>query len=266
MMASYRYRAWIPSIELKKRGHETYINDGEVDVVVFSKPDLFDIEGAKNCKKAGLKVVVDICDDHLDNPQLGPVYRQVIESADVLVCPTKFMASRLAQFQKPLAVIPDPYEFAYRIPHARGEKFLWFGHQNNLPELQRWFPHLSGMDLTVVTGENTKVHHVRYTPDVLEARLADSNVCLLPTIPGHEYKSPNRLVNALRMGCFAVCEKHPSYEEFKKYVWVGNLYTGIRWAKAQESDLNGLVEEAQKHIEKVYSPSAVSDLWEEVLS
>lgn len=265
MAASYRYRAMIPAVELKKRGHETQINGGEADVVVFAKPSEIDVQGAENCKREGLKVVVDLCDDHFAHKTLGKVYREIVQHADLVTCPTKYMAGVIKSITgKDAEVIADPYEFPYTEPHAVGEKFLWFGHQINLPDIQKWFKHLQGLDLTLVTGSTDKVHHTLYTPEVLQQKLAESNVVLLPVSNGL-YKSANRMVNAIRMGCFVVAESHPAHEEFKQMMWVGHLYTGLNWIKAQREDLNALVSQAQEHVEKHYSPKAIADRWEEVL-
>jgi hypothetical protein len=94
--------------------------------------------------------------------------------------------------------------------------------------------------------------------------LQESQIVLLPTRAGVEYKSANRLVNAIRAGCFPVCGALPSYKEFRKVAWVGKFETGLQWAKAMKDELNDRVKEGQAYIEK-FSPESVGKLWEQAL-
>jgi hypothetical protein len=117
----------------------------------------------------------------------------------------------------------------------------------------------------VVTGPNSaNIPYEQWMPEVQTRALAESNIVLLPTRKGVEYKSPNRLVNALRSGCFAICSPHPAYKEFRKFVWVGDFATGLIWSAHFVDDLNGLVAEGQSYIEK-FSPANVAKQWAQVL-
>jgi hypothetical protein len=266
-MASYRYRVKMPCEQLVKLGFDVSINSGEADIVIFSKPTHEDAILAERCKKDGTHVIVDFCDNHFKHPVYAGVYRKMLELADSIVCPTKTMAGIiLKQSGKQVEIIGDPYEFEQQTPHANGYKMLWFGHQQNLPELTKWMKILAKEELRVVTGKNDKI--TGYSPwslENLKAELEYANIALFPTSEQNDYKSPNRLINAVMSGCFAVCSIHPAYEEFKKMVWVGRLNVGIQWAKGYSHLTNDLVREAQEYIIQTYSPEIIGAKWGHLL-
>lgn len=267
-MASFRYRCLIPGSEIGKiNGYKCSINTGAADIMVLSKPLPQDVDLAKKAMN-DCRVIADFCDDHFDHKTLGEPSKQLARMAHTVICPTPVMADVI--FNKTgrvvSAVIPDPYEEELRSPHASAaRKFLWFGHPRNLADLIPWQPFIKNLDLRICTGPNKGVgDYVPWSPQTQKAELDAAHIVLLPTRKGAEYKSPNRLINAIRAGCFAVCGDHPAYKEFRKFVWVGNFATGIKWAIHFREDLDGLVSEAQAYVEK-YSPANVGKLWAEVL-
>ena len=138
-MASYRYRSQIPCQELIKRGVDAKINEGEADTVIFSKPLALDVSIAKQAREQGCRVIVDFCDPHFNHKELGPVYSEISQYANVITCPTKEMQNRILEnLKKGSVVIPDPYEVDEKEPHADGESKLWFGHQRNLNEILKF--------------------------------------------------------------------------------------------------------------------------------
>ena len=257
-LASFRYRCAIPGAELSK-SHEVFFNGGDASVCIFSKPHADDIDIAAAARGNGCHIVVDIGDDHFSHPAIGPVYNRMLEIADSVVCPTQNMQTRLREFtEKDITVIPDPYEMPLEEPHADGEEFIWFGHQSNLGDLRRYASDIPA--LKIVTGPQKIKGTILYSPESLSKAMGEANISLLPTRKGVEYKSPNRLLNSLRMGLFPVCDEHPAYEEFKDFAWTSGLFHGVAWAKHFRSDLNGLVKEGQEYIEK-YSPENVGEIW-----
>ena len=108
------------------------------------------------------------------------------------------------------------------------------------------------------------VHHT-WSTDTQTAELQKANLCLIPTRKGVEYKSPNRMVNALRAGCFVIADLHPAYEEFRDFVWTGNVITGIKWAQHFKQDLDAIVGEGQKYIRK-FAPSEIGKQWSQLLT
>lgn len=262
--ASFRYRAAIPAREIGAT-----VNEGEGQVFIFSKPQIADIELAKECKADGCKIVVDFSDDHFRVKQIGSVYVEIAKLADCLVVPTENMAGRIQKYlgRTADAIIPDPYEEPLCEPHANGaEKFVWFGNGVNLKDLIGHFQFMKSLDVTLVTNRQaeTSWKHVEWSQQSQTEELQKAQICLLPTRKGVEYKSPNRLVNAIRAGCFVVASAHPAYREFRDVAWTGNLHTGIKWAQHFKDELDGMVQEGQAYVEK-YAPSKIGAMWQQVI-
>lgn len=261
-MASYRYRAMIPAEQI---GAD--INNPDAEVLVFSKPT--SIKAVKDAKDQGKKIVVDFCDDHFDHPGLGEVYRRIAELADHFVCPTETMRGRVLEVARwptldDVSVIPDPYEMPEMQPHAEGEALLWFGHNANIGSVSWLLKQFK--NLTVVTGPKVEGGMVPWSPENLKQEMRKANIALFPTAKDHYYKSPNRLVNALRMGLFPVCDRHPAYNEFKEFIWISEVPTGIKWCREFKKELNEMVWKGQDYIRDRFSPETIGKQWAEVLA
>jgi len=261
VLASYRYRAEIPAQEVcKHNGFKTAINNGEADIVVYSKPWQEDLENAEKAKSEGAKIVVDFCDDHFQDP----MYHEFAKLADAIVCPTNAMRARIYDYTKRDSVaIGDPYEQPECKPHADSEtlNYLWFGHMGNLKDILDVSHILDGRRLRVVSGPQQIPSVIPWSPDNMRDAFAVSNIALFPTKPGAEYKSPNRLINSIRAGLFPICMTHPSYLEFKHFAWVGNFPTGLKWVDAFNGELNDLVLAGQDYIRDRYSPETIGKQW-----
>ena len=271
MTASYRMRSASPAAFLGGKVNESH--DGGSELYVFSKPLPDDLTLARELKAEGVKFVVDIIDDHFRNVMVGNIYAEMIRMADLVVCPTENMSDRLVKYGlKPAdIIIPEAYEEPHGDPHANGaEKFLWFGSQGNLKEIRPWIKNgtLAGHSLAIVTGPNENLGHdwTQWTPETQTTALQASQVVLIPTRKGVEYKSANRLVNALRAGCFPVCGGGiPSFKEFRQFAWVGQFETGLQFVKAVTDELNDRVAAGQQYIQK-FSPQTIGKLWEDALT
>lgn len=268
-MATYRYRAEIPAQEVSKlNGFKCGVNEGEADIVIFTKPCAADIDLAIKFKAEGAKIVSDLQDDHFSSPEANVqnVYREMAKLSDALVCATDVMQGRIKQETgKDSVAIPDPYEFDEVEPHANGDNFLWFGHQTNFSALAGVTKLMGERKLRVVIGPKPVPNTIPWSLENMKKAFSMSNIVILPTQEGHEYKSPNRLINSIRQGCFAVCMEHPSYWEFRDYVWVGDFYTGLRWTDAFRDELNERVRAAQDYVRDRYSPQAIGRQWAQFL-
>lgn len=262
--ASFRYRSQMPAEYLGAS-----VNGGEADVLIFTKPRPEDLGLAKEAKAEGITIVVDMVDDHFRHVLLGPVYADMVRLADCVIVPTENMSGRLYKYvgRHADAIIPDPYEEPVCAPHANGAaRFLWFGHQVNIKDVRPIWPLIQDLDLTVVSGDlrNFPHEYFKWSPEMQTQELQRAHVVLLPTRKGVEYKSPNRLVNAIRAGCFAICQDHPSYEPFKSFAWVGDFRAGLQWTQANADHLNDLVAAGQTWIEQ-FAPEKVGEQWRQVL-
>lgn len=258
-VASFRYRVKIPTAYLNNRGWECQINGGETDrILVCSKPDAQQLELAKGAKKAGGYIIADIGDiKHFQHKTLGPIYQEMALLANKVVCPTqeawKFFYRNGIQAE----VIPDPYEYEEIPPHAsENERLIWFGHGVNIKAVE---PYLHYPNLTIVSNVEGAIP---WSVETLHTELSRANWAIFPTVKGDEYKSANRLLNAVRAGVFPICDLHPAYAEFKDFCWVGDVRTGYRWAKHYRSDLDGLVKQAQDYIRVKYNPQMIGAAWE----
>ena len=262
VLASYRYRAEIPCQEVAKlNGFKTAMGSGEADIVVFSKPCEDDIETAKQAKADGAKIVVDICDDNFGTPEKD-IYLKMSALADAITTASPVMRARLYDYvKKDSVVINEPYEYDEVEPHAEGDSYLWFGHVRNFKELVSVMPVMGKRKLRVCTGPQAVPNSIPWSPYTMRQLFAASNRVILPTIEGNEFKSPNRLINTIRQGCFPICMTHPAYLPFKHMVWVGQFQAGLHWTEAFAPDLNGLVKEAQNYIRDRYSPEAIGREW-----
>lgn len=255
-MASYRYRAQMPADYLG-----VPVNSGECEIAVFSKPSEADLKMAVSLKAQGVKIVADFCDDHFSHASLGHVYHEIAKLADHIVCPTEAMAARVP-VDKPRTVIPDPVETPRRVPHAYGENLLWFGHSSNLFTVE---PYRKLPNLRIVSGPKEAEGVTFWSPANIKRAMAEANICLLPTAIGHEYKSNNRFLNAVNAGLFPVCNRHPSYAEFKGLAWIGDIIDGVRWSLKEKDFLDELVLELQEIVNKNYSIEAVGEKWRDLL-
>ena len=263
-LASFRYRAEMPAQYLNRHGFDAQLNDGLADILVLSKPSEPDLVLAREAKAQGCKVVVDICDDHFQKK--GDLYHGVCDLADQIVVASNIMRDRVVEYTgKTPEVIDDPYEQPESPPHAEGRSLLWFGHKRNLQELEAVSKFLEDRNVYVVSGPGEIPNVIQWSPDNMKQVFEKSNTALFPVMKGREYRSANRLINALRAGCWAICMGHPAFEEFRRFVWVGNFYTGLRFMDANQHILNELVAEGQEYIRGRYSPETIGAKWANLL-
>lgn len=177
---------------------------------------------------------------------------------------------------------------------GRGEplRLVWFGHQSNwktlrgvvesLLEVRGWT-----IELEIITAPNCGVEEfcdefnarygracrLRFTAWSLAATwegLARAVVVLIPSWPddaGKAVKSPNRLVESLRAGRFAVANPLPAYRPLEPYCWLGDsIAEGLRWALEHPDEAQRRVLAGQAFVSETYSPEAVAEAWETALA
>jgi glycosyltransferase involved in cell wall biosynthesis len=193
-------------------------------------------------------------------------------------------------------VIADPYEGPGGGPRwspaARQIKALWFGNTGNMQSLIREVETLpakiSGykVDLLVLTREFPGIDEafrrfneqhgatltLRFREWSLERNWAELDDCDLVVLPVNHRerfylaKGPNRLIEALWAGRFAVANSIPSYDEFSSWAWIGDIAEGMAWALEHPDDVTQQIGAAREHIRQRYSPAAIAAEWERALS
>ena len=78
-------------------------------------------------------------------------------------------------------------------------------------------------------------------------------------------KSSNRIIESLNLGRFTILSSVPQFEEFKNFVYFGNILEGILWFRdnklfAKEKTIFG-----QKYVDQHYSIEVIAKKWKDVL-
>jgi hypothetical protein len=309
-LASVRYRILIPARALEKDRVSSRLfsitqaspaQDDEraldADVIVFSKSFLPRNEAlAARAKRQGLRVLLDLCDNHYEHPQYGQHYRAMSALADQVVCNTAEMAAVAGRHVScaPI-VIEDPFEGprgAARFAPSEPLKLLWYGHPSNLDTLNASLADLAGyaqertLELAVLTqptaalvelAEQINGHfggrfRLAVQPWSLAAQwraLADCDAVVIPTLPGatKQVKSANRMIEALWAGKPVVAQPLPSYAPFGRWTPVGDsLPDGCHWLQAHAGEIPGRIAEAQDYIAARYAPSVIAAQWARVIA
>lgn len=241
-IASSRLRAAIPQRELAKLG----MSKGS-DILVYGK-HLVPMQVAKRYQKR----VFDICDDHFGD-QFAAYYLEHATKADLVTCNSEAMKDIIRQHTGRIAtVIPDPYESDEREPGI-GNGLLWFGHQSNLPDLH---PYLD-LKPEILTGND-------WSRDRQLAALEKCEAVIIPTGKSMA-KSANRLIEAVMNGRFVVANWLPAYDEFKPWMWVGDIRDGVDWVSHYPKEAVKRVGFCQEYIRDKYSPETIGKQWYEAL-
>jgi|GEM_PF-246551 len=219
------------------------------------------------------------------------VQKALLEMTDGVVVSSEPMANLLESYgRRPDAVIYDPVE----MPKGRVDfspdvtlRLLWYGHAMNLYSLESLLPQLADyakkqrLVLRVVSNLNVSKAsidrfvspglEVEYTPWSIRATrqaLADCDIVVIPVIESQfkAAKSPNRLLEALWSGRFAVAGNLPVYRLFKDSAWVGdNLIEGLEWALSHPEEVRARIAKGQSAIEAHFTADAIGGDWEKVI-
>jgi hypothetical protein len=242
-LASSRLRAKIPQEELAKQGIEKGF-----DVLVYGK-HLLTFEHTKKFKYK----VFDICDDHFDKPELRDYYLAHVDAADAVTVNSDVMREIvLRETGRDSTVIKDPYESPER-PPGIGEGLFWFGHPSNLKTLDAY----DDLNIKKLTGDEWS----------RQRQLDELEACAFVVLPTdhRRAKSANRLIEAARNGRFVIAGPLPAYDEFKPYMWIGDIREGIEWANNNHVECLRRIQDCQDYICDKFSPYLIAMQWLSVL-
>lgn len=306
--ASVRYRVLEPIRRMDPTHHHQIIPINEqtppdrgdaaldADVIVFSKSFVTSNEElARRAKAAGVRVIVDLCDNHFEHPELGAHYRAMTGLADQVICNTPDMARIAQSFAgSPVVVISDPYEGERKPPRfAPGERLrlLWFGHLLNIDSLEAAFDDLAAyaarqpLSLTILTqmtgdferfvtpfAERAKGRlDAEVKPWSLEGQAAELEACDAVIIPSLQQqtkvvKSANRMVQAIWAGRPVAAQPMPAYAPFADWTPIRPLLSDALDTLLQDApQVEARLAQAQDYIATTYDPAAIGRQWEEVL-
>ena len=272
------------------------------DVLVFAKnhtePDSV-LALMSHARQRGVATLVDVCDDYFAaSHELGPYYRELVGRADVVTASSFQLAGAIEDATSAEAhVVRDPYEGPGGAPRwapaSSRVKALWFGTPVNLlallDEALTLPQRIEGYHLDVVTltrqcegleeglarlnARRPRKLALQFSEWSLERNWNELHACDLVLIPVRENdrfalaKGPNRLVEALHAGRFAVAGALPAYAEFRDFAWVGgDVAEGIAWALAHPSDVVAKIAAGQTYTARHYSPQAAAAEWEAALT
>lgn len=263
-IASTRYRAMAPAQYLRENGC-TLVGDG--DLLIVGKHgwerELVDDFPA---------FVYDVCDDYFQHKTHGDFYREMCAKAMAVTCNSDVMRFRIFQETGRVAtVIPDPYEHEEWEP-SWGDGLLWFGHPTNLPDFQRAIRKLDGIKVPLgciskhedYMSDDVKRLIIPWSPTAVDKGFKSCAVVILPTGISPA-KSANRLIESVRAGKFVVAEPLPAYEEFRDWMWVGDIREGVEWALKNEKTCLSRVKDCQRYVKKHFSPEKIGAMWLKVV-
>lgn len=241
-LASSRLRAKIPQDEVRKLGYTRGL-----DVVVYGK-HFVTFDQIKHFKKK----VFDCCDDHFGD-QFASYYREHIAKADLITCNSETMREIIKrETGRDSFVVPDPYESEEQ-PAGRGEGLYWFGHKSNLRTIDPY----ADLVIKKLTGNEWS----------RERQLEELKACALVVLPTDDRiaKSANRLIEAARNGRFVIAGPLPAHDEFKPYMWIGDIREGVKWATDHPAECEERIKSCQRYFREKYSPESIGKQWAEVL-
>ncbi|WP_091739972.1 hypothetical protein [Phenylobacterium immobile] len=309
-VASYRYRVLTAIQALRSLGcaAEEYdrAREGLYTAVVFSKAYGADDQVlARRLAAAGVRVVLDLCDNHFYNPRGLPDYdqaasdlRAMIAVCDEVICSTPVLAAQI-EIEAGLAyrpkVAPDFYEqAATRVggakPVSEPAQLLWFGVHGapNAPagmsdllliraELAEAFA-LRPFELTICSNSEdaydrlspslpVPTRYVEWSQPALETELSAADGVIIPLSDNAFVagKTHNRLTLALSAGAPVVADPLDAYRPFAAFARIGDWGGGLAELLRRPAEAFARAAPAEAFLKANWSPQALAPIWAEAL-
>lgn len=291
-MASRRYRADAVAGELLKMGMDAAVRrQGSTSdtVRIYSKHFNFcDHAEASWFQAQGGKVIFDVCDNHLQHPEVGQHYRRMVRGADAVTCGSEVILHDVVALRgsdKHCYYIPDMVlgeRRVYSVPKTK--RYLWYGHNSNIPALIDILPTIGNVPLHIIGGPEL-------TPDLFTAHQGDVELTewsdtavydALKTawavlIPQREEdlmrgKGSNRALEAIWAGVPVVASATPEIMRANELGCIAGMivHHSERWAQAlgNFAGLDGMgqaIDAAQGAIAIHYAPRVIGAKWGRVI-
>lgn len=301
--ASARLRVIVPATHLSQEGHSVQIltiQPGQKlepsqingEVIVISKiidPNVLDDILALPNKK----IILDLCDNRLENTEIGNKLSQVIKKSALCIANTEEMHKKINQHKPNTAIIiSDPVEGLKQTPYipendTKRIKLVWFGHQDGFLVLTQKIPEIVEKNpeklfsLNVITGITNEICHWVHQFNKTNSKVyitltqwsenATLNGCLhsdVVIIPStltefNLTKSPNRLLQGLWFGKSVAAYPLPSYKPYNGFAYLDeNIGSAIK--KVVEDTSSSRLDKiyrGQNLVEKYHSREIISTQW-----
>ena len=106
---------------------------------------------------------------------------------------------------------------------------------------------------------------VPYSIDSLLWGFAQCDITIIPNAGSNSAKGANRMIESIRQGVFVVAEPMPAYEEFRDWMYIGEIKEGIEWCRQNKAELQGRIQKAQEYIVKEYNPTKTGERWQRLI-
>jgi len=313
-LASMRYRVLSPARYLQDAGHSVQFLHVDAttdpaafdsflsaDITVISKVFAGSSVGlAQRAIQLGSQIVLDICDDHFDTPQLAETYFSLCKIAHRITASTRAMAETISRRTgRQAVIIDDPFEAPAGVATfnpAEPLKLLWFGHASNFDTVVSMLPELAMLSESVplqlalvTTDQNASIAQylkqfaASIAPQLTRLSTAltpwseaatwqamqRSDMIVIPSLPAakKQVKSPNRAVESIRSGRLVIAYPLPSYAELADYLCLGeSMADGIRHAMKHPDDSLQRITAGQAYIAERFSMRTIGRAWDAVLS
>jgi hypothetical protein len=74
-------------------------------------------------------------------------------------------------------------------------------------------------------------------------------------------KGANRMVESIRSGRFVVANEMPAYQQFREWMWLGDIREGLEWVKNHEMEIAERIRAAQEYVRTTFSPKITGEQW-----
>ena len=307
-VASVRLRTVRPMTYLQGAGWDVSLHrTGDLpDVAVFQKAYSADqlVEAAR-LKARGVRIVADLCDNHLWVPQWTPAtrdraerMRRLIDMADVVVAAAPALAEAVPgctvivddALELPTPMYTTGLRRMRRLRSGRPLRLLWFGtaghpsQSGGLSDLAALAPALQQfaqehpLTLTVVSNSRATWQRLigpwslrqRYLPwsrGMFALAVANSDVAVIPVSldPFTRCKTANRPATALLRGLACIADAVPSYAALASGMRIGD------WEHSLRAYANDEVRAEESEVgeglgRQHYAPARITQQWVHALN
>lgn len=307
-VASVRLRTVRPMSYLRRAGWDVSLHrPGDLpDVAVFQKAYSADqlVEAAR-LKARGVRIVADLCDNHLWVPTWTPAtrdraerMRRLIDMADVVVAATPALAEAVPTctvvvddaLELPTPLHTDALRLLRGMRRGRPLRLLWFGtagsppQSGGLSDLAALAPALQRaaqehpLALTVVSNSREAWRGLlgpcslpqRYVPwsrGGFAMAAARSDVAIVPVSldPFTRCKTANRPATALLRGLACIADAVPSYAALQSGMRIGDWEHSLR-AYADEEVRTEESRAGERFARQQYAPAQITRQWVHALN